>query len=335
MKLAPAIRLGRYLAALAVTSAVALPSALTAQDGPVSLQFGWAPGSADVSVTTQMTQQVMTQSQTTDTETQYRLTVTPSGDGFRISYSDFVVGGTALETLFGEAGAEDPQEFSQAMGAMQPDLLVGSGGAFVGLADYASMRSAMEEMMAPMRQELESAGMGPMFEEMISATLSEDTWTATAELGWNQMVGYWVDRTLQPGEPVTLASEMPMPMIANQRAPVEIKLTYVGTAPCQAGSTTNDCVEVSAEATPDPEEIRNMMDVFMADMMASAGAGDAQVGITAVDITTFTTLIMDPTTLRPYRMVAKNSSSVEMFMMGMSQATENTQTIVTDFAWAN
>jgi len=71
-----------------------------------SLDFAWPTGAADVTVETSISASVMGQPQTLDMEMGYRMDVSKDGDAIRISYSDYMMDGVAMEAL-AESGSPD------------------------------------------------------------------------------------------------------------------------------------------------------------------------------------------------------------------------------------
>jgi len=308
---------------------LAAPTSLRAQES-VTLNFRWPEGAARVSVSSSNTTGVMGQSQTLDAASAYTLTVAREGDRLRLSYSDFTFDGMALEEVMRGAGGGDP---SQAVSAMQPDILVSTGGTFIGLADYAAHRAAMEEALAPTLSQMEAQGMGDMLRDVMEATLAEDVMSKGAEMVWNQMAGFWAGRTMAVGETVTVPGEVRLPMLGQNPVVFDTDLRVVGRTACEEGGGALDCLELASSGTPDPEEIRNLMDVFMADMAERAGGSRMEQGITRVEMTMNSTLVVDAETLRPRRMASTMDMAMEMDVMGMRQNLNTNQAVTTRFAW--
>ena len=295
-----------------------------------SLDFAWPPGSADVTVETSISASVMGQPQTLDMEMGYRMEVSEEGVALRVSYSDYVMDGVGMEAL-AESGS--PEEMTRLISNAQADILVSPEGEFLGLADYPAVRAAMDEMMASQRAELEASGMGGMFDDLMEASLSEEAMTSGARLQWEQLVGYWVGRTLTVGDTVTVEGEMPFPIMTTTPVPLDTKLTVVGPVACPEGSGAETCVELTSTASPDPEEMRNLMDVFMADMAERAGGSGMEMGITSMALEMTSTLVVEESTLLPLRLEIQTGTELEMDVMGMVQSMTNEQAVVTHYAW--
>ena len=63
----------------------------------ITLDFGWIPGAATVTATSNVTAGVMGQSTEIDSSTGYRLAVTEDAGGLHLSYSDFTFNGSNIE----------------------------------------------------------------------------------------------------------------------------------------------------------------------------------------------------------------------------------------------
>ncbi|MEJ2540034.1 MAG: hypothetical protein P8188_08710, partial [Gemmatimonadota bacterium] len=133
-----------FAVATLLLHAVALP----AQES-VTLDFDWPAGSsAQVTVFTTTSSTVMGQPNTMQVGVSYRMDVQEVAEGLRLSYSDYSMAGVPMAELTqgGEQG-----ELSQVLSTTQPDVLVTRDGAFVGLVDYAALRTSLEELMASER----------------------------------------------------------------------------------------------------------------------------------------------------------------------------------------
>jgi len=191
----------------------------------------------------------------------------------------------------------------------------------------------MEEMMESMREEMAAQGAAEFFDEMMGGMISEEMISRTSEMGWNQLVGFWVGRTLTVGEPVPVPSDMPLPMAGNQMVTMETELEYLGRTACEESGAGDGCLELQATAAPDADEMRNVMDIFMADMMERMGGTGMEVAITEMELTTVNVLVVEAGTLVPIRMETTTDMDMTMDMMGMSQQMQNRQVVTTRFAW--
>jgi len=310
-----------------------IPAGPLAAQQTWSLDFAWPPGAAaDVTVETTISASVMGQPQTLDMETQYRMEVSEEDDALLISYSDYVMDGVAMEAL---ADSGSPEEMTRLISNAQADIRVSREGEFLGLADYPALRASMEEMMSSQRAELEASGMAGMFDDLMEASLSEESMSLGARMQWDQLVGHWAGRTLAVGETVTVPSEMPFPVMTDTPVALETQLRLVGPVPCPEGSGAEDCLELASTASPDPEEMRNLMDVFMADMAERAGGSGMEMGITSMTLETTSTLVVEASTLRPLRLQTRVGTDMEMDVMGMVQSMTNEQAMDTRFDWGS
>jgi hypothetical protein len=272
----------------------------------------------------------MGQTTSMEGEVSYRIRIEEDGSGFVLRYSDYVFDGEEMEAI---VGGGDPEELTRVLSSTQSDVRIGGDGQFLGLADYEGMRASMEALLAPQREALDAQGMAGILEDFVEATLSEEAMTDAAELQWNQMVGFWAGRTLSVGEPVVVPSEMAFPVLANTPVSLDTELRLIGPADCPEGSGATRCVELASSASPDGEELRNLMDIFMAEMSEQAGGMGIEIGVTSMDLRLESTLIVDEDTLRPLRIETTSDTALEMDAMGVTQNMENEQTVVTVFDW--
>jgi hypothetical protein len=308
------------------------PSAGVAQESR-SLEFAWPAGSeAAVTVTSSTTASVMGQTTSMDGEVTYRILTEADGDGLVLRYSDFMFDGEAMEAL---VGSGNPEDLTRVLSGAQSDVRIDADGQFAGLVDYEGTRASMETFLEPQMGQLEAQGMGGMLDGFIEATLSEEAMTDAAKTQWNQMVGFWAGRTLSAGEPVRVSNEMAFPILATTPVNVETELRLIGPAECPEGSQATRCVELASSAAPDGEELRNLMDVFMAEMSEQAGGMGIEIGVTSMELQLESTLIVDGDTLQPLRIEVTSDTALEMDAMGMTQNMDNEQTVVTVFDWGS
>ena len=300
-----------------------------------TLEFAWPEDSeAAVTMASSTSASIMGQTTSMEGELSYRVRTEADGDGdgFVLRYSDYLFDGEETEALV-ESG--DAEELTRILSSTQSDIRIGADGQFVGLADYEGMRASMEALLAPQRESLAAQGMGGMLDDFVEATLSEEAMSDAAELQWNQMVGFWAGRTLTVGEPVRVPSEMAFPIFATTPVTLETELLLVGPADCPEGSGATRCVELASSAAPDGEELRNLIDIFMAEMTEQAGGMGIEVGVTSMDLRLESTLIVDEATLRPLRIETISDTALEMDAMGLPPNMENRQTVVTTFDWSS
>lgn len=312
---------------------LAVAPALQAQES-VTLTFGWTPGVAAVTTITESSALMGGQPMGFENEVQYQLTVAEAADGLRVSVDGFVVDGTELEELFESV---DSERMSELMAYTRPDWLVSATGQYRGMANYEEVRAVMEGFLEEMLAELEgeAQGMGDVMRDMMESSVSEEVMDESAELEWDRLVGWWAGRTLTEGEPTTVVTEMQAAMIGNKTFQVETALVFAGRVSCDEEGTGEDCLELVSRGSPDAEELRDAMDIFMADMMEQAGGTGMEMGITSLMLDQEARLVVEPGTLRPVRTEMLVDLTMEMEMMGMSQRMENRQVQRTYYTWGN
>jgi hypothetical protein len=312
---------------------VTLSAASAAAQETTDLNFAWPAGSeAAVTVSSSTSASIMGQTTSIDGELTYRMITEADGDGLILRYSDYVFDGQEMEALIGSG---DPEELIRVLSSTQADLRIGADGQFLGLVDYEGMRASMDALLAPQRESLGAQGMGGILDDFVEATLSEEALSDAAELQWNQMVGFWAGRTLTVGEPVRVPTEMAFPILAATPVTLETELRLVGPVDCPGGSGAARCVELASSSSPDGEELRNLMDLFMAELSEQAGGMGMEVGVTSMDLRLESTIIVDEATLRPLRIETTSQTDLEMDAMGTTQNMANEQTVVMTFDWSS
>ncbi len=305
-------------------------STLAAQES-ATLDFAWPAGSeAEVTITSATSASVMGQTMTEEGEVTYHILAEADGDGMVVRYSDFVFDGTVMDDL---VSSGDPEDLTKILSGTQSDIRVDADGQFVGLVDYAAMRESMEALLAPQQEELDAMGMGGILDDLIQASMSEEALSDASRVQWNQWVGFWAGRTMSTAESVIVPNEMTFPILGATPVTVETELTLVGPTDCPEGSGARRCVEVASSSAPDGEELRNLMDIFMAEMSEQAGGVGMEVGVTGMEIQVRSVMIVDADTLQPLRIETTSDTAMEMDAMGMTQAMDNAQTLVTVFDW--
>lgn len=325
----------RFLSAAAAFFLVFPALALHGQE-TVQLDFAWTPGAAVVTQSSTVSVTAAGQGNEVGSEMSYRLVVEEAAEGLHISFEDFSVDGRTMEEIMADpqAAGESGQNMAS-LAATQADFLVDRDGRFLRLADYEALRATLDEAIAPMRQQLDAQGMGGMMDEMLESLLTEEAVTLGAETNWNQTLGYWVGRTMTVGEPTAVTTTTVLPMLAGQALDVETDLVVVGRAACEAGGSEEACLELSARSEPDREELRNLMDIFMADILERSGGTGMEMAITGMIMESVTSLVVEAATLRPVRTETTVEISMAMDIMGMTQETQNRQVTVTRYDWGN
>lgn len=307
-------------------------SSIEAQES-ATLNFGWPAGSeAQVTISTSTSASVMGQTMTDEGEVRYRILTEADGDEMILRYSDFVFDGATMDEL---VGTGDPEDLTKILSGTQSDIRIDADGQFVGLLDYPAMREGMEALLAPQQEELDAMGMGGILDEFIQASMSEEALSDASRVQWNQWVGFWAGRTMSMGEPVAVPNEMKFPILGATPVNVETELNLVGPADCPEASGAARCLELVSTSAPDGEELRNLMDIFMAEMSEQAGGMGMEVGINSMEIEVRSVLIVDAETLQPLRIETTSDTAMEMDAMGMTQAMDNAQTLVTVFDWGS
>lgn len=309
-----------------------LPAGATAQS-PVHLDFGWPTGTARVEVrTTSSSRSVDILSR--ERLRSYRMRVSEADGGLRISHDEHTFDGVPADELVEGTRAEGGPNVGRLL-SLQPDLRVTSEGAFLGVENYDELRGRMQTALDAVRARM-AAGrpVYVMTDTLMEAALTEDAVTRAAEHSWNQLAGWWAGRTLREGEPVTVSGIMEL---SNTYAPIEVdvELTLGGPVDCPEGADAEACLALESRSTPDLEEVRTLMDAFLADEMMRAGGGGLKRRVARVAVVAGATLIVDAATLRPFRIETRVEESFTMDSGGRPSTYVNTEVVTTRFDWGS
>ena len=308
---------------------LALAASTAAAQENRSLTFAWPAGAeAVVTVSSSTSASIMEQASSMEETLTYRLRTEAQGDELILRYSDYVVAGEPIEAIVADA---DLPELDRILSSVQADVRVGPDGEFLGVVDYEGTRASMEELVAPQRESMDAQGMGGSLDRFVDMALSEEAKADAAERQWNQMVGFWAGRTLAVGEPVRVSIERPFPLKTDFRPELETELRLIGPVDCPEGSGATRCVELTSSAAPDDEELRTLMDSFMADISEQAPG----MSLTSMDLRMESTLVVDEATLRPLRLETTSDAALEWDERGFGAATmAGEETVVTVFDWS-
>lgn len=174
----------------------------------------------------------------------------------------------------------------------RPDTRVSRSGDFLGLHDaeafMAEVRSGIDAGTATMSPELLAVA-----RPSIIISLSQQQFSSVAARAWDQEVGRWIDRTLQPGSPVITDEMLDFPGPGGGRVPARVSHRLLGQVPCGTGA--GSCVELEVRTVFDGPELTA---AYRQALLAQGAAG---IDVSAYRFEIASRLITDPETLVPYR----------------------------------
>jgi hypothetical protein len=175
---------------------------------------------------------------------------------------------------------------------------VGTDGAFLGLENGDALRPVLERIYADAGLSDDEA------EEAIAAF--EARLVEEAREGWNQSVGFWIGAELDLGQPREKEEEGPTWLLPALPVRSRVRMEARRRVPCAASERQARCVELSLRAEPARSALPALTRAIVAKL---AGEGNALPPgeVREVGLATELTLVTEPATLLPWRVVSRRS----------------------------
>ncbi len=204
-----------------------------------------------------------------------------------------------IHTMVGEpvlaAGANEPS-----LSALQtvfqigaPNIVVNSEGGFLFASGFDELSNAL---FAGIRNAEE---MPRNFGDIIEQVFSQENYNDAAERMWNSMVSSWLALTMVPNRAYVADTREPLPLPGNPMLNYSTELAVSEPAPCPR-ALERQCVTISTVATPDRDEIKNILSGLSNQLMDAAGAG-RRMKIADYSLVTTMRIVTEPATLIPHR----------------------------------
>ena len=267
-----------------------------APQAPAALRFSW-PTDLAARVETEKTRERHTGGPPTSNTLRiaYRMRALPHAEGLQIQYDEFRMKDVAPTEAAGVA---------EVLTAFVPNLIVDSGGHFVGVKDLASLRDAMSTMLAPAQK---AAGDLPAgMKELLSKLTSEEVLTSLAGQEWQVLVGAWHDAPLTNERYEAETSEV-SPIWPDLKIPLKVTSGMVEKGSCVRGAAKIDCAVF---------ELRSAVDQSaMAAVMKRVFDGAKDMGgmaLERIDVVTVVRVRLETLTMVPHEL--SSTKTVEMIV---------------------
>lgn len=303
----------RPIALLAAAALLAAPALLRAQTAPapadtgevVELRFAWAPGSA-ATVTlegSRVRTGAIAQAIDVSTASTYRLVVEPHPRGRLVRMTDFRF--TRLPELDSVSLA-----LVRATGSITSSLafVVDEEGSFVALEDAPGLRARLQALVVdPVLAEL-GPDAAPQVRQMLASFVSDPVLSASASQEWSLQVGTWVAADLEIGVPYEVDMPVAVPFFPGAELSINHQFVVRGRVPCTEGAADSACVALEMVARPDPEAMRELVHQVVERL--GAPAAEVESALAGVQGESTIEAVMEPSTLRPHRVVVVKTSVI-------------------------
>jgi len=318
----------RILTTFATLTLLAAP--ISAQER-IPLSFDWPVGlRATVTTTSEQSTTAAGMEQSQRTVTSYVMETEDHPAGLRVTYRN----GQLVETDAPVGGMEGADAFMRAIAEAPYDLVIDEEGTLVEVvrdsSTLGSLRAALDEMMAPLRSMPGAESMVGMFEGM----LSDNALNAEVAQNWTSSVGLWAGDELVVGETVTSQEEAPFPLLENRTLLMDMQTTVEGRVPCRDGAPADGCVRVRVRSSPDPDDIRPMLEEMFTEMFGNSGA-EVQFELGNFEQTATVEAVLEPGTLLPHSITVTSDADVEIAVMGQMLPTRQSTTSTIVYEWGD
>lgn len=279
----------------------------------VVFTFGWRPGmKADV---------VQEQVRTNNGVTQRSHRFDASLDVVRAGGGDLELRWKQTPTPAGDA-TPDPimDRIMAAFGAALPRERIHADGTYGGLSDPEAFQRGVDEVLLDVEGMVaEHVVADPQMKAMLdgarasmAVAFTPEAIAASNEGSWNENVGFWLGGDLEIGEEYELDLQSPSPL--GPTVGQHYRFTVEARTPCSDAARAPQCVRAVIRVDNDPASTRELTLRVMAPMLQAMGLGLS--AVTSATITTTRTVLIEPATLRPWRTVAEESTSMTLDVGG-------------------
>jgi hypothetical protein len=273
--------------ALATLAAPSTAQAGARKPEVVALRFAW-PEKLESKVTYRSTRTRTGQPARTSLS-RFEQLATREGDGWRLTVRDVALEGD----LPVPPGADvTPADFVAATEAIV-QVVTAEG--------ELSRIEGTEAVRALLAKTLEAAKV-PKEQLDRALDLGEGAMRAESQETWNLAVGFWIGADLELGERYGLENEAEIPLLPGTTARYQVEFGVARKVPCAAGEKALRCVEIGLRSVPDPEVLPRVTTALVS-RLAGPEPKIPEGAIEEVAIENELTLVTDPATLVPYRLV--------------------------------
>lgn len=281
---ASAATAGPPIEAVTGAPAAAAPAAPVKRPRDLTLRFAW-PRSLEAQVVYRRAL-VRSGARARTFVARYRERMSRVGDEIRIASS-----GTRWE---GEV-LYPPDEVRAAIRASEAVVQrVGADGAFVALENGDALRPVLQRIYEAAGLSEEEADRAI---ERVEAAMVEE-----AREGWNLAVGFWIGAELDFGRAWEKEQDAPTWLLPSLAVRNRVRMEARRRVPCQASERKARCVELVLHSEPD----RSALPALTRAIVEKLSDGEAPLpegSVREVGLSTDLTLVTEPATLVPYRLV--------------------------------
>lgn len=265
----------------------------------VRLRFGWHAGMDAQVHTTRLHVRTAERTDSASGSAQYLMHVAEHPSGLLVSYDNFVFPVTADTGQAAQAAT-----LAEQAAAMVPKVVVDPVGAFVGIEDVATVRARLDTLVTQMLEPEEAAAA----RETLATMLTEDALSGLAAQEWNAIVGRWAGTELVVGERYAFEEQAALPLLPGSAVTMLSEFSVERFTSCTEGGTEHDCVEIRVFSRADPEAVAALLAQFTERLLAMPGLG---IEFESFDMENETTLVTEPSTLRPHRVrISKGTKGI-------------------------
>lgn len=210
------------------------------------------------------------------------------------------------------------QDVMRTLMADVPDYVVNRDGEFVRVTNLAEYHQRIQKSLIKGLPQGNPEALAKA-QEMVKASLTEETLAVALRSGWNEMVELWADGSYVPGHRYEFTQGYQADALGEQEFPMNTTQKLVGSVPCRPNAAPTSCVRLMQESRVDGPEYTAAMDAYV---RSKVGHG---VRVKKMEIVNTLEVIADPRTLLPYFTHKKEIKRVTIEAEGKTTVNEDVE----------
>jgi hypothetical protein len=238
----------------------------------------------------------------------YRMRVAAHKDGRLIQYDNF-------EPIGIQLASPEQSVVADTVSSFMPSIVVAGNGEFVRVGDLAPIRSAIRQILDPLKKQAPAGSVPPAVLTMLDNLSSDAVLTRVAAAEWEMLVGTLVGFEGAVGEMFSFDSEEPSPVMPDLMVPMRTTVGAVRLTPCEEGRAADSCVDMQVKSVVAP----GGMDVVVKRLLDGVKGLE---GLTyeRFDVVNTVVTTLEPSTMRPFRVTQTKTAEFTMAMPGKGRA---------------
>lgn len=278
---------------------------------PIKLTFAWPAGmTATIETERTKTQLMMGQKKESGAGMRYRMRVSPHPRGRLITYDNFEM----MRTLLSRPEEAEIMEY---LGNFMPNIVVNNEGEFLRVDNIAKIKAAMREFIDGVMREAPGAADVPAnVKAMLESFASEEVLSQLAAQDWQLFAGAFAGYAGKIGDTTEVDTEEASPIVPGVMIPMRSSFGALHRVPCEPGRAPDSCVVMQLRATVKPGAMQTVVKKLLEGVKDLEG-----LKYDRFDVITELQATLEPSTMKPYRILHTKTADFTMSMVGQGSMT--------------